>query len=76
MRVSVFEKALYGIFILTILLVAISAVAQPAYAYVDPGSGLFALQVVGSTFAGIGFMLRRRIRRFLERFGKKPASVE
>jgi hypothetical protein len=44
--------------------------AQPAYAYVDPGSGLFLLQVISSTLIGIPFLIRKRIRQVCERFGK------
>ena len=42
--------------------------ARPAYAYVDPGSGLFALQVIGSALLGFGYLVRARIRRLFERF--------
>jgi hypothetical protein len=43
----------------------LSTLAQPAYAYVDPGSGLLALQIISSTFAGMIFLLRRRLRGIL-----------
>ena len=36
-------------------------IAQPAFAYVDPGSGLLLLQVIGSTFVGVVFLIRKRI---------------
>jgi hypothetical protein len=52
------------------LLVLLNATAQPAYAYVDPGSGLLLIQVVSSTFVGITFLLRKRVREFFRRFGK------
>jgi hypothetical protein len=53
-------------FLLTsVLFVALfCAFARPAYAYVDPGSGLFALQIISSTAAGITFLLRKRLRIF------------
>lgn len=44
--------------------------ARPAYAYVDPGSGLFLLQVVSSTLIAVPFLIRKRIRQICERFGK------
>jgi hypothetical protein len=47
------------------LLVLLAALAKPAYAYVDPGSGLLAVQVGGSMLAGGLFILRTKIRRLL-----------
>ena len=44
------------------ILAVFCALAQPAYAYVDPGSGLFTLQVISTTFAGIIFFIRRKVR--------------
>jgi uncharacterized membrane protein (DUF4010 family) len=43
------------------ILAVLCAFAQPAYAYVDPGSGLFAFQIISTTVAGMIFMLRRRL---------------
>lgn len=51
-------------FTAVLILVALSAVARPAYAYVDPGSGIFALQIITTTFAGMIFMLRKRLNAF------------
>jgi hypothetical protein len=54
------------------------AVEPQAHAYIDPGSGLLALQSAGAAVAALGYFLRRRIRAI---FGKKapeaipPASV-
>jgi len=57
------------------MLAVLCALAQPAYAYVDPGSGLMAFQIISSTFAGMIFLLRRRLHRLLMRtirhFGSK-----
>jgi hypothetical protein len=44
---------------------------RPAYAYVDPGSGLLTLQIVGASIAGSFFLLRQKVRRF---FGNGVAS--
>jgi hypothetical protein len=41
------------------------ALAQPAYAYVDPGAGLFAAQLIGTSIAGLIFLIRRRLRRII-----------
>jgi hypothetical protein len=35
---------------------------RPAYAYVDPGSGLFLLQGIGTALAGVFFYIRRRLK--------------
>jgi hypothetical protein len=45
------------------MLVLLAAFAKPAYGYVDPGSGLLAVQVGGSMLAGALFILRSKIRR-------------
>ena len=47
------------------IVAVLCALAQPAYAYVDPGSGLLAFQIISTTFAGMIFMLRRRLRAVL-----------
>lgn len=47
------------------MLVLLIALARPAYGYVDPGSGLLAIQVGGSMLAGALFMLRTKIRKLL-----------
>lgn len=57
-----------GLFLLCFvfwLFVLVNSTAQPAYAYVDPGAGLLLFQVMGSTFAGGMFLLRKRILDFL-----------
>jgi hypothetical protein len=45
------------------IVAVLCASAQPAYAYVDPGSGLFALQIISTSFAGMIFLIRRRLHR-------------
>ena len=45
--------------------------AKPAYGYADPGSGLMAIQIVGSTFAGFLFLARKRILDLCARIGKR-----
>ncbi len=45
------------------LVVLLAALTKPAYGYVDPGSGLLAVQVGGSMLAGGLFILRSRLRR-------------
>lgn len=50
------------------LLIALCMCARPAYAYADPGAGLFLMQVIGSTFLGFTFVVRNRIVRVFSRF--------
>jgi len=45
------------------MLAVLCALARPAYAYVDPGAGILALQLISTTFAGVVFMIRKRIHR-------------
>lgn len=68
MRWSLLAKSLYWLCVFSWLFIAISSTAKPAYGYVDPGSGLFLAQMIGSTFAGMMFLLRKRVRQFLGRF--------
>ena len=35
--------------------------AKPAYGYTDPGTGLMAIQIVGSTVAGFVLLARKRV---------------
>jgi hypothetical protein len=41
--------------------------ARPLYAYADPGTGLMAIQILGSTFAGFLLLTRKRV---LDLFGR------
>jgi len=75
MGVRVFSKCLYGACVVCWFFIVLNVTAQPAHAYVDPGSGLFLFQVAGSTFAGTLFLLRKRIRNFFERFGRRSLDV-
>lgn len=56
-----FSHFLLTVFCLGCLLLAFQGTAQ---AYADPGSGLLALQIIGSTLAGIGFYFRQKIGKF------------
>jgi len=51
--------------------VLLAALTKPAYGYVDPGSGLLAVQVGGSMLAGGLFILRSKLRRL---FGLTSAN--
>ena len=49
------------------VLAVLGALEQPAYAYVDPGSGLLALQILSTTFAGFIFIIRKRVHQLFKR---------
>jgi hypothetical protein len=55
------------------MLLLLACVARPAYAYVDPGTGLLAVQVGGSMLAGALFVLRSKVRKLL---GIAPRAIE
>ncbi len=46
-----------------------------AWGYVDPGSGLIALQTVASVIAAYAYMVRKRIRAFFVRRADAAAGV-
>jgi hypothetical protein len=52
-----------------------NAVTQPAYAYVDPGSGLLAFQMMSTTFAGVVFMVRKRLLGLLKTMRSRAKSA-
>jgi hypothetical protein len=58
-----------------IALCMIVASERRAWGYVDPGSGLIALQGVASMAAAYAFYVRRRIRAFFSRKKEDPAVV-
>ena len=51
-------------------------IERPAYAYVDPGSGLFFFQVIGSTFVGFGYLARKRIAQLFGLAGKVKKAAQ
>lgn len=53
-----------------------AAFTKPAYGYVDPGSGLLAVQVGGSMLAGGLFILRTKIRKLLRMTPKTEPKPE
>jgi hypothetical protein len=46
-----------------------------AWGYVDPGSGLIALQTIASVGAAYAYIVRRRIQAFFTRRKQAPAPV-
>ena len=59
---------LQRVFSLVLILVgAVLLFERPAYAYVDPGTGLLAVQAAGSTLIAAGWYLRRRVYALFHR---------
>jgi hypothetical protein len=61
------KKLLLILPIVLVLVGSIMLFEQPAYAYADPGTGLLAIQAVGSVFVATGWYLRRKIYALLHR---------
>lgn len=58
-----------------IALCLVVASERRAWGYVDPGSGLIALQTIASVIAAWAYMVRRRIRAFFTRKKEEPPAV-
>ena len=69
-----------GHFLLTVFCLAslLFAFQQTAQAYADPGSGLLALQIIGSTLAGIGFYFRQKVGKLFMRWSHpaEPSATD
>ena len=61
-----------GIFITLCLLVGTES---RAWGYVDPGSGLIALQTLASVAAAYAYVIRRRLRAFFTRTEEKSVRL-
>jgi hypothetical protein len=72
---SISRVVYYGITVIWVL-AALCVIEKPAYAYVDPGSGLFFLQVIGSTFVGFGYLVRKRIAQLFGRLGREEKVTQ
>ncbi|HEX4007222.1 MAG TPA: hypothetical protein VHX60_13685 [Acidobacteriaceae bacterium] len=57
------------------LAVLLAALAKPAWGYVDPGSGLLAIQVGGSMLAGGLFILRSKLRKLFRMSPPAPPAT-
>lgn len=68
--------AVLGVLMVFQVLAILCALAQPAYAYVDPGSGFLAIQMISTTFAGMIFMARKRLRSLFKRKYAEPKDEE
>lgn len=67
------------LFILPLCLVCLGILLlaeRPAYAYADPGTGLLALQAMGSAMVAAGWYLRRKIYALFHRNTPRKAEPE
>jgi hypothetical protein len=77
-------RKLLHIFPIVLIVAGASLIVQQrAYAYADPGTGLLAIQALGSAVVATGWYLRRKIYGLLHRGTKTqtqpeefPATVE
>lgn len=61
------RNVLYRLFQLGLLCCLLLCMERRAYAYIDPGAGLTALQAASATVFGVLYFLRRRIKRLFKR---------
>ena len=73
MNDSFFRRLPLAALALVTFFFALVATSRPAYGYVDPGSGLLALQTFASVMAACGFFLRRRLKSL---FGMRSQSQD
>lgn len=67
-------RLLLKIFPLVLILIGAALLFErPAYAYADPGTGLLAIQAVGSALVAGGWYLRRKIYALFHR-GEAPKA--
>ncbi len=59
-------RCVYAALTITQCILLLATFEKPAYGYVDPGSGVLLLQVLGSGLGGVVFFLRKRLRRYLQ----------
>ena len=71
----IMKKLLQIIPILLVVVGAMMLFEQPAYAYADPGTGLLAIQAVGSAFVATGWYLRRKILAFFRKESTAPGQL-
>lgn len=75
LRRSRTRSILIGLLSLGPLIGLFLMIEAQAQAYVDPGSGLFTLQILGASFAGGLFFLRQKLRKLFAR-GHKAQEKE
>jgi hypothetical protein len=70
-------RLLLRIFPLALILLGASLLFErPAYGYADPGTGLLAIQAVGSALVGVGWYLRKKIYTLFHRSASVKAESQ
>ena len=70
-------RILLRFFSVVLILIGVSLlVERPAYAYADPGTGLLAIQAVGSALVAGGWYLRRKIYALFNRGNAQKPDPE
>jgi hypothetical protein len=67
LEIAVMKKLLEITSVALMVVGAAMLFERPAYAYADPGTGLLAIQAVGSALVASGWYLRKRIYSLLHR---------
>jgi hypothetical protein len=70
------RKLLHIVSVALIVVGASLVFEQRAYAYADPGTGLLAIQALGSAVVATGWYLRRKIYSLLHRGAKTEQPPE
>jgi hypothetical protein len=70
----IFSRALSFALTVALVIALSSSFERTAYAYVDPGSGLFAFQSLSAMVAGALFYFRKGIKSLLQRPSDGSAS--
>ncbi len=70
------KKLLYVFPLMLVLMGASLLFEQRAYAYADPGTGLLAIQALGSALVATGWYLRRKIYSLLHRGPRLSPRVD
>lgn len=75
-RSAILSRLWYSIKIIIPCSVIFIATAQPAYCYIDPGSGSMIWQLIVSAFIGMAFYFRKFIAGVFSKFKKNDKKQE
>jgi hypothetical protein len=68
------KKTVEVVLIAFCLVLWLGTSTKPLYAYADPGTGLMAIQILGATFAGFLFFIRKQVFGLFARIRKKTGK--
>jgi hypothetical protein len=60
----------YAVLTVSLVFSLVCLFERPAYAYIDPGSGILACQALSAFFAGTVYYFRQRVKRLFGSFHK------